>query len=243
MYLVENGFEFIRLKLIFWPQLNLDTFFSSDNFLTKVKFLHKATSKHKKILYFYRDQTRSWIKILWCEDKADFRWVTDLAWNHLMVLNTDYSWSAYFKGVHAQGRFPPDQQDLCINSKETIAMHNGYCSFEPYFQGSHLLIRSDNTMAIAFFFCCCGELPLLSPLRNLTRLRKGGKFATSIELADQLFHERACRSCNVTVNSSESCPNQTQGCEIPFVKCSSIANVTKISAASIKTYKFVSWYP
>ena len=29
-------------------------------------------------------------------------------------------------------------------------MYNGYCSFEPYFPGNHLLIRFDNTTAIAF---------------------------------------------------------------------------------------------
>ena len=53
-----------------------------------------------------------------------------------MVLYTDasdYGWGAYFQGVRAQGKFSPEQADLCINSKEIIAMYNGAASFEPFF--------------------------------------------------------------------------------------------------------------
>ena len=63
---------------------------------------------------------------------------------------SNYGWGAYFQGVQAQGKFPPEQADLCINSKETIAVYNGVTSFEPFFDGFHLLIRSDNTTAIVF---------------------------------------------------------------------------------------------
>ena len=52
-----------------------------------------------------------------------------------MVLCTnaaDYRWGAFSQGVQVQGQFPPEQADLCINSKETIAMYNGAASFEPF---------------------------------------------------------------------------------------------------------------
>ena len=42
-------------------------------------------------------------------------------------------------------------------------MFNGYCSFAPFFSGNHLLIRSDNTTAIAFLRDMGG---LSSPLRD-----------------------------------------------------------------------------
>ena len=76
---------------------------------------------------------------------------------------SDYGWGAYFQGVQAQGKLPPEQADLCINSKETIAMYNGVASFEPFFYGSHLLNRSDNTTVIAFAQDMGG---MSSPLRD-----------------------------------------------------------------------------
>ena len=51
----------------------------------------------------------------------------------------------------------------CINSKETIVMYNSVASFESFFNESHLLIRSDNTAAIAFAHDMGG---MFSPLRD-----------------------------------------------------------------------------
>ena len=70
-----------------------------------------------------------------------------------MTLYTDasaYGWGAWFQGVPSQGKFSPQEQSLCINSKETLAMYYGVVSFQPFFTGSHLLICSDNTTALAF---------------------------------------------------------------------------------------------
>ena len=76
--------------------------------------------------------------------KSDLRWWIAILFHTAapikrnspdMVIYTDvsdYGWGTFFQGVQAQGKFPPEQADLCINSKETIAMYNGVASFEPF---------------------------------------------------------------------------------------------------------------
>ena len=62
---------------------------------------------------------------------------------------SDFQWEAVFQGHPARGRFPPHQAAWHINTKETMAIYYAILAFRPYFMGDHLLIRCNNTTAIA----------------------------------------------------------------------------------------------
>ena len=62
---------------------------------------------------------------------------------------SSHSWGAWFQGVFAQGKFDPNQKELHINTKEVFAVYYGIRVFLPYFSGDHLLVRTDNTTALA----------------------------------------------------------------------------------------------
>ena len=64
--------------------------------------------------------------------------------------SSDYAWGAYFQGMTAQGYFTPMEKDNIIAVKELLAIYYGLHSFVNYFQGSHILIRSDNVGAVAY---------------------------------------------------------------------------------------------
>ena len=71
-----------------------------------------------------------------------------------MTLYCDASktgWGATFQGIKAQGHFTAEQREKCINTLEVLAGLYGFLSFKHLFTGNHLLIKSDNTTAIAFF--------------------------------------------------------------------------------------------
>ena len=164
-----------------------------------------------------------------------------------MVLHTDasdYGWGAYFKGVHALGKFTHEQKEMCINSKETIAMYNGYCSFEPYMLGSHLLVRSDNTTAIAFFRDIGG---LLSPVHDhfarklwdraakanvwlsVSHIKGSDNFQA--DLASRLFNDR----------TEWSLPQLTFMKIAQRFRCSTIDMFATMLNHKLKRY--VSWFP
>ena len=63
--------------------------------------------------------------------------------------SSDEGWGAHFGGMYAQGRFDCTQRQYHINTKEVIAVYYGIKVFRPYFTGNHLLLRCDNTTAIA----------------------------------------------------------------------------------------------
>ena len=62
---------------------------------------------------------------------------------------SNYGWGAQFGELRAQGKFDVEQQQFHINTKEVIAAYYAVKSFRPYFDGNHLLLRCDNTTAIA----------------------------------------------------------------------------------------------
>ena len=71
---------------------------------------------------------------------------------HLSV-QTDalnFAWGGICGGLKAQGHFSLLEQQLSINSKETLAVWYSFLSFRKYLQGKHVLFQSDNTTAISF---------------------------------------------------------------------------------------------
>ena len=62
---------------------------------------------------------------------------------------SDYGWGVQFNNLRVQGKFDTEQLKLHINTKEVIVAYYVFKSFRPYFWGNHLLLRCDNTTAIA----------------------------------------------------------------------------------------------
>ena len=76
---------------------------------------------------------------------------------------SDFGWGGQFNDLTAQGRFSIEEQQLHINTKEVLAAYYAIRSFRPYFRGNYLLLRSDNTTAIANIR---DMGTLLSPIRD-----------------------------------------------------------------------------
>ena len=58
-------------------------------------------------------------------------------------------WGCFFDSFRIQGRFTVQEQELSINTRELLAIKYGIRSFLDRIAGSFLLVRSDNTTAIA----------------------------------------------------------------------------------------------
>ena len=63
----------------------------------------------------------------------------------------------------AQGKFDLWQQNFHINTIEVLVAYYAPCSFAPYFKGNHVLLRCDNTTAVANIH---DMGTMLSPIRD-----------------------------------------------------------------------------
>ena len=73
--------------------------------------------------------------------------------NPTQIIWTDassYAWGAFHNNTIAHGYFSPLEMPLSINTKETLAILYGLCSFGSSLSSSHTLIRSDSTCAISY---------------------------------------------------------------------------------------------
>ena len=62
----------------------------------------------------------------------------------------DYGWGCSFAGKITQGHFSSTELPLSINTKETIAIWYGFCSFAHQLKNAHLKFLSDNTTAVSY---------------------------------------------------------------------------------------------
>ena len=63
---------------------------------------------------------------------------------------SDYGWGAVCNGLVAQGHFSIKECSYFIAEKEMIAVYFGLKAFLHFFSNSHVLIRCDNTTAVAY---------------------------------------------------------------------------------------------
>ena len=73
--------------------------------------------------------------------------------NPSITITTDASkkgWGSVLNGVRAQGFFNLQERCYSINMLETIAIHLGLLSHLSDLKNQHILIMSDNTMAISY---------------------------------------------------------------------------------------------
>ena len=63
---------------------------------------------------------------------------------------SDWGWGSDLAGQRAHGHFSLQEQAYSINTRETLAIFFAIRSFASALQNKHVLIKSDNTMAIAY---------------------------------------------------------------------------------------------